>query len=488
MIFGKERIIYPYARNLLFLLALLASLYIIGVIVVNDYQIIVPVTWLIFMGLFSIYKYTNKNRRYYTPIILTIFYFFGYLLSLANTLMNKSNLRAIGFKAIGSFGFSFWEYLSLTFIISTGMLGILCSVVFMEKFKNSCRSLFRYFNPNKKQIIRINYVIISLLIWFLISTAIFLYMNKIGIGRTGLKPETLLPFKLVGILFYVKLILIPCLGCFLFGVILETNNKILINLSIILLILLGIIGSISGISRGSLIFSVLPSFIYMLFKSHKNDFKRKILKSYSIIAILLLMILIPLVLGMRNIGYAGGKIDFSTAINILKSFKVADLPGAAGSLISLILDRVMGINELYAVFSSGIKDLYAPWALFITDGAYLEKIIKAVFGFVPSNEGNLAFGVGFGLWGVLQLSGSYSVIFLGTFVACSLSMAIEEIFIRNGMYYVACFFAINFGMLVWEGLYVSRLSRTLLMIFICLIITVSLKKLFYRRITCETSL
>jgi len=234
-----------------------------------------------------------------------------------------------------------------------------------------------------------------------------------------------------------------------------------------MLIFVGALGSIAGISRSYFVFTIFPAFLFMLLTSYKTDWKRKILFRYMFVAFIVVLVLVALVHNLRNFGYATGNISIDESYRILTAWSDIDLLKATSTFLYLVTARIGGIRGLLAVASSGVSDLYAPWAIFISDSVYTSRLLLSVFGFLPASNSMLAFGVEFGLWGMLALSGSYIVIFLGTIISCLIVICVEELLLEKGHILLLCFFALYLCMKIWGNICLFFLIRDSIMISLC---------------------
>lgn len=478
---SNDRAVAPFARRWLRAFGCLSSIYVLFVFAIDGSLHFLWGVLLVGIGLISLFAYTRSKRRYYTPLILTIFYFFGYLLSFTYILLNKDEMPVAGFMAIGPFGFTDAEFFPVVLVICAGMAGIMVATFSAEK-------IFKHFHAIKAK--RIEPILFSIKtttlrnwvwLWFIFSVALIMLMWHLEIGRVGMKDETILPFKLAGIFFFLRGIVVPFGGFLLLGLSISADKKKLTKLILCMLIFVGILGSIAGISRGYFVITVFPALLFMFLTSYKNDWNRKILSRYMFAIFIITLISIVFVQGLRNIGYAGGDISIFEVAGLLTiMWSDFDLVEAFSAFISLATSRIGGMRELLAASSSGVSDLYAPWAIFISDGKYLEDLLFSVFGFLPAADDLLAFGVVFGLWGGLALSGSYTVVFWGTIMSCLIVMFVEELFIRKKAYSVACFLSVYLCMFIWGGVYLFFLVRIGVSILLCYVIVKLISKLSYQ--------
>jgi len=462
-------IVSPFARRILWIFGILSSAYVLIVFAIDDCLSFFWGPLLVLIGLFSLYIYTKPQRRYYSPLVLTIFYFLGYLISFADILLNKSDAPVSGFMSIGLFGFTDDEFLKVVLAIFVGMSGILFATFSAER-------IFKRFHVvSVKRDAQTFFIKAKSLqnwawIWFTSSVSLIFLMYYLEIGRIGLKGSTTLPFKLVGTFFFFRNVVVPFGGLLLLGLSLNADKKGLTKLLLWMLILVGALGSIAGISRGYFVFTISPALFFMLLTSYKSGWNRKMLFRFIFVAFIMVLVLVVLVQNLRNAGYATGDLSIYESYRVLTARSDFDLLKAISTFFSLATARIGGMRELLAGVSSGVNDLYAPWAIFITDSVYLQGLLLSVFGFLPSTSDTHAFGVGFGLWGMFTLSGSYMVIFIGTVASCLIVICVEELFIRKGRYSVACFFATYLCMQIWGNIYLFILVRNAIMIAICYVI------------------
>ena len=166
------------------------------------------------IGLFSLFIYTKRRRRYYTPLIFMIFYFLGYMLSFSYVLLNKNDVPRSGFGAIGDFMFTDSNFFIVMLVVTAGMGGILTATLIAEKIFRRRHDIATRKNVEpgflpKKQL----YAWIWL--WGCFSICLVLLMWALEIGRTGLVGKTHLPLRLVGLFVYLRGIFVPFCGILL---------------------------------------------------------------------------------------------------------------------------------------------------------------------------------------------------------------------------------------------------------------------------------
>ena len=461
-------LIEPAPRKVMRVFGVIISIYAIAVFAIDDSVSFFWGVMLAAFGLFPLFIYTKRKLRYYSPLIFTMFYFLGYLLSGANVLLNKAEIPRTGYGAIGNFMFTDADFLTLSFVIIAGMSGIMTATFIAEKifgYRRRIGPLTKseyYFLPKKK-------LHLWIWVWVFFSIFLMLLMWHFEIGRTGMRGKTPLPFKLVGLFFYLKGIFVPVCGILLLDICLQGIRRRLASLVLILLIVIGILSSLSGTSKGGVAFIVFPAILFLFFTSHRSNLSQKLLPWFSVVALVIAFIVVFIVSAVRRFAYANLSWNFVDAINVLTSLNDVDLHYSFYIFISTMTDRVGGIRELMAVIGSNISDIEYPIKVFMgmVNDEYHRYLSYSVFGFiVPEGEG-IAFGLTYGMWGRLFLSKSYFVVYIGTVFLVGILICFEEIFLRKGLYSVALMFSIIICFQFWGGVTLLRLSRFLVLLLIC---------------------
>lgn len=466
----NSELITPFPRRILLLFGLIISAYVMVVFALDDSLNFLWGVMLASIGFFSLFIYTKRRRRYYTPLIITIFYFMGYLLSSSNILLNKVNISRTGFGAIGSFMFTDSNFLTLFLVIFAGMSGIMTVTLIAEKIFRHGRFIFTskemgsYFLPKKQ-------LCMWICLWFCFSVVVLIVMWHLEIGCLGLKPKTRLPFRLVGLFIYLRSIFIPFCGLLFLDICLRSGWKRLGSMVLVLLIIIGIIGSLSAASRGVVVFTVFPAILFLLFTSRGNNLSQKLFVRFFAISFICTLVVIFIVGFERNIAYGTISWNLSDAKNLLTNLNLHefDFLEAVVSFMALATDRIGGIRDLMAVASSNVSGIEIPVKLFMgTLGRNLSSsICYSVKGFNPITSGGLAFGITYGMWGQLFLSKSYLAVYLGTVLLVGIIICLEEVFLRKGLHSVALLVSILLGIQFWGTASMFILSRFVVMLLIC---------------------
>jgi len=441
------------------------------------------------VGLFSLFFYTKPRRRYYTPLIFTIFYFLGYLLYFTHMLIHKDEMPVTGYMSIGVFEFTDSKFFPVALVICAGMGGIMTATLIAER-------IFRY-RSRLTRVKRIELESFSktklcrwIWLWFGFSVCLILLMWGLEIGRTGLRSKTQLPFKLEGVFYFFRKIFIPFCGIFLLDLCLKVNKKNLATLVLIFLLILGTLGSLGAISRKVLPFTILPAVLFLLLTSQRNNLNQKLFFRFIVISTIAMVCIVPFVQVLRNVGFQGENLCLGDSLIILSGYRDFDFSRMISTFLTLATQRIGGMAGLLAVASSGIAETEIPLKLFIGDSLLSSNICYAAYGFNPIVNGTLAFGIGFGMWGGLFLSGSYLVVYFGTILLVGIVLCFEEVFLRKGIYSVALLFSIVLGFEFWGGsASMFLLSRYFVLLLVCYLSMLFILKNTQRRLRkkCDSS-
>jgi hypothetical protein len=414
------------------------------------------------IGIASMLYYTRPGRRYYLPIIWTMFYAVGYLLALADVLLNPDTAGVLGSATFYLLDFSFRGFLPLFDSIAAGMSGLFLAVLCCERIiprrPPRHRQAGRFAAFTDRAVPR------GFWIWFTGSAAVIMLMARLGIGRTGLVHSTSLPFKLAGILVYIKNMVIPFVGFFLVVPTLTSGSRRRIYVALAMLTVIGLLGSVAFLSRGFLVFMSLPPLLFLLFQSARRSSARSALGGSAAMFLLVITVMVPLVDAIRISKYLGANVSI---YGVEQAMSQSSPAGALSRTMSLAVQRVIGFKELVAVHGAGLRGPDAPWRVFRGDSDYIDQLQYDLWGFYQDPTGETAFGYGYGLWGWLYLGGSNWTVLLGTWLATVLIILFEDLFIRRGLRPLALFIAVQFGIWIWGGIDFFLLSRLVVTAVAC---------------------
>lgn len=464
------RIIKPFSLRLLRIFGYMSSAYVLFVFGIDDSLNFFWGPLLAGIGLLSLFIYTKPKRRYYSPVIFTLFYFLGYLLNLAYILLNKGEMPVTGWGSIGTFGFTDSEFLPVVFVIFAGMSGIVTATLIAEKlFRDrgtspAVGSVTFGFESKKR-------LTIWTWLWFAFSICLIILMLHLEIARVGLAHKTYLPYKLVGAFYFLRQIFIPFFGILLLDISLRNNQTKLANLILVLIVIIGVLIGLGGVSRGGFCFMVFPPLVYLLFTSQRNNLNKKLFLRFFMVTVIAGALVVPLIQLLRDVAYVDRALNMGTVLELVGRRNLSDFDffKAIPSFFSFIAFRTAGISELLAVASSGIEGIEIPFKLLM--GIEFENlsssVLYSVYGFIPKVNEDLVFGITYGMWGMLFLSRSYVVVYFGTIFYLGIIIIFEEIFIRKSMHSTALVFATVFGYQVWETANSYLLSRYIVALLFC---------------------
>ena len=457
----KKLLISNYSRLRLSYIAVIISLFFLFAFIVNGSMNVLLGLILVSLGFLSLQIYIKPKRKYFTPLILTIFFYLGYVLSLTNMLLDDSNISRTGFGSIGSFIFNNAQFAILIFVVFCGLSGIYFANMFSEKFISK-RTSEIYLDENTIPLEK-RTVIGWILIWFILSISIVFVLWMYGIGRIGMVNQVYLPFKLSGTLYYLKQIFIPLGGLVLLEICIRNNFIRWAIIVFVLLLFVGALGSISSASRGAFAFTVFPAFIYLFFTSKKNNINKKLFKQFILISAIGAAIIFSVVGLVREYAYSTGSWSVADIHQIIQNATSSDfgISYMLKNFILLLTHRIGGAQSLMAVISSNIEGATIPVMMFLgnMENNTSQSIMYSVTGFIPLKTNTLAYGTSYGMWGQLFLSKNYFVVFSGTFIYVFISICIEEVFIRKGQLSAALIVSILLNYQFWGSASLFQLSR-----------------------------
>lgn len=368
----------------------------------------------VFMSVVAISFATGKKRKYYFPIIFIVFYIIGYMISFSLLILNKHILSSVGFNAIGTFGFTSEEWLRIVLIIFSGLSGMIFATKLFEVFsrqkKMHCSQMVESLGKKKKTCKML------LTLWILFSATVILTMGSLGIAKHGFVESRELPFKMTGILLYTRNYMIPLFGFILMDVFVRCYNNRLRNITIFFLLGFGLLNSIIFYSRAQFIVPLFMILLYFSINVGRYNIKKRKLIIYYVLVIPVIGAVLFLLSQGRELIYRGGafvdifNINFNPLDVILYGFY-------------FFADRLEGVRILFAIDSSHVNGFRQTWAAFISDNTITYNTLLSVFGMEFNNPG-YAFGISYGLWGLLYLSKNYFIVFIGTLLNTSLVLFI----------------------------------------------------------------
>jgi hypothetical protein len=381
------------------------------------------------------------------------------LISIANVvgtpivILNKDNYSYNGWNAIKDFDFSNAYFFS---IYAYSLLSIIALIGFVSFFEFSFAKLklviFKsakdtdlenFKSINKTKLLN-NPTKYNTLFIFLMGIsaclAIFMYINKIGI--LGVEPEPL-PFKIIGILFYLRGYILPIFIFYMFNK--TSQSTVLMFITVLISIIMGVFSASRGIG-----------FIY-LFPVIAVLLIRKITLFRIVISLFLILFCYMLTTIGRDIIYSS--LDQSVSPGELLSgvfegrSEFHSVDGLFVSLLNIvgtISNRLYGIQDQILAYQYILNE---PWSSF---GNFLlmepiADIAKDLYGleFLPGQ----GYGVGMGIIGTFVMIGRSDILLFifGIVVYALIAVIVNQslnllFFYKNikkyhNLYYMALFIA-----------------------------------------------
>jgi hypothetical protein len=398
---------------------------------------------------------TNRDRRYYTPLFVAIFYLFGYLIAFAILLLNKNTSLIAGNYIDSFFSFTSAQVFSIISITITGVFAVIFATLVFEKFFSKTQI--------KKDNNYLKLSMNTIYLWFFLSCALLVVMWVLGVGRGGLQNSTLLPFRLAGIMVYARNFLVPFVGTFFFGIYMCNNPRLALHI-FRLIVCLGILATVTSLSKSIFIFYCAPTVLFVFFTLGRKEWLYRVFLRYSLLTLVLFSFLIVFLETLRTLGYHNQNINLISQLSLLE---FSDMKTGFLRILTLSISRIIGLKELILINSSTLFDSKGPLMVFFENTEYINSVLLDVFNIIPQNDGFTSTGIGFGLWGMLYLGGSLLMVFGGTFLLYLFPLFVEEVFLRENEKILSLFFSVQLGLWFFGGVNMSFLFRTSIMLFLC---------------------
>lgn len=415
------------------------------------------------IGVLGVWYGTGKSRTYFTPLFFGAYYSLGFLGTLSLVISKLEEVKIDGHGGYGSFQFNNYHFEGFVIATISGALGLICGILLFQRF-----TLGQKIGPTMWSESAQSSRIITF--WFIATILNILVLWSLGIGQAGLVAGTRLPRGIATAMVYTKNLLSPCIGLLFLEVALRESRIKRVGIILVALFIIGLIGTIGGLSRGYFVSTFGVAIIYAILRNWGAIRGSRRLVGYAIVGCMALPFVTYLVNEMRVAGYGQGSAKITNAVDIRGIATGFALDDALEQVLALATERIGGSRELMAAQSSGISNLYAPIALFIGDDDEIANLHIAVFGFLPNQDNTTAYGVEFGLFGMFALSGHYIVIFVGCLLGGLLVIYIESRFTERNLGSAALFFVVYFGSMVWGNAYFSIMYKSLLAVGVCLFV------------------
>ena len=473
---SSDAFLFSFGRKYILLFGWICSFTIITVIwlwaSVNPLWISL---WCAF-GMIALNIHTKSQRKYFAPFFMTILYFFGYLLALIYVVIHKNSFHLNDrYAYILLEDLKSKDMLRLTLVLAAGLAGIICTTFVSEYFSKRTGNFSSLQIPGKNKNVSNNKTYILICSWLVGSVLLLLCMWLLRIGRGGLSNQTILPFKLAGIMVYSRSFLIPFIGIVFLEINLNHGRTKQVWFILYSIIFIGLLGSITAMSRSYFFYATIPPITYLILKEWRNNQNQRILALSLLLCVIASVIMVSFVHNLRTTGFTGDTLSLSK-LNVHDSESA--IAEGATKLVTLAVTRTIGLQELLRVYDASIHDISAPIAVFWgSDKQYLNFLLLQVTGRkFESSDGTTSFGYGFGLWGGWFMSGSYILVFLASFVFSLLIVFVENIFLRKGFQICTIYLSLTLSMWTWGGIYLFFLKRAIFMIIVCYFVMIKLQK------------
>jgi hypothetical protein len=248
----------------------------------------------------------------------------------------------------------------------------------------------------------------------------------------------------------------------LFDVLIQSGQRAKIMVFYVLYTLVAFYFSFASLSRSAIGAALLP-LVYVWLRRRKGKLAIGTIVKLTTVSVFFVYVAVSVT------SYRGGLYSGETSISGSQVGQVAQTLASFDSrevllFSDFLLSRIEGSRELMAVLSAPVSGVATFWREFISSDAAFDE---SVWGFSVEAEG-LAFGRSYGLLGLLYISKSLLVVFLGAGAYVWLMLSVERTVLRRG--YVATSFFISFVLflIVWANMtwfYIARFAVILLMLY-----------------------
>jgi hypothetical protein len=310
-----------------------------------------------------------KISSIFIKVNFALFYL-GYLLSMPIVFHNSDSYKDTGWKAIGSYNFDYLQTFNALFIVILYIslfviIGLIFDKILLKPYREKNSYNFNEYFGILSYFSKYRTVFIALLILqFYLSYIMFTY--KIGV--VGIIPETNIPFKIVGILYYYRFLILPVI---IFLLIFSSNKNN--NIILFLVVIEALVSGIFSVSRIIVVFHLLPVILFLMYKG------RNIVLGW---VLLYTVLTIHFVTVTREFVYALDDFHSVNLYNLFDFYKLYD-KSTLNNIIDLILSiltRVQGYPEFMLTFFQDLK--YIDFNLFLNKQLGLRSLNYGDFNIV----------------------------------------------------------------------------------------------------------
>jgi hypothetical protein len=371
----------------------------------------------------GLFLYISIRENHLTLSLFSGAFFVAHAINPPFFFLYKNDYTHSGWTAVKDFNFEIYKFLQIYIWPYAIMLFILLFTLTLNRiFPIGKNKSFKFgvtdrnVNSNNDFIKGSKTKLYSILLWlFIILLAvplnIFMFNNQIGI--LGL-PQSRLPFKLTGTLYYFKYFIIPILIYYLY---MKSNRSTVLAL---IVLIYGVLAGLAGVSRSISAFACST----VIFFSVKDRQPIRLL-----ISTFIMIMAFEMITYQRDFVYSSEGLDFSDLIlNVDWVSTVSwDLPFR---ILNAISGRLNGAQNIVLVYQCDLDDQINAILRFFSGQDIVENPALEFFGL--NLPGDRAYGIGLGLISCLLLLSNKNIlvlILLGFVIASFLYLS--ELVARN---------------------------------------------------------
>ncbi len=387
---------------------------------------------------------TSPARCYYSPLVFSMWFNLGCVLSFADLMINEAIHRSHPNPATAAFAFTDGEMWLGVSYLAVGALAIVVATLFAEKFV--ARD-----TPSRPRAFRDQGIAVKAVIgWTVLSLILMVVLAYLQIGRTGLVNKTELPFHLAGLISFTRSYAVPVFGLLIVDMLVSGKYGLILKCMFVGLVLVGLAGSITSLSRGYLGFLVIALSLYFVVNLGRHRANSRSLILWVAGAAPFLLLSIFLVNSLRDKGFAGQELSISSVGSYIGASRLTDLGLILTDFFNLAVGRIGGLQELLGTLSAPhVWDARNPWYLFMENEEVMSWLQRGVLGFVTYGDATVGFGYSYSLWGSLALGGSMWHVLVGTCAYLAALLAMEEAFYRINLPVISLVLTVNVGFQFW---------------------------------------
>jgi hypothetical protein len=293
-------------------------------------------------------------------------------------------------------------------------------------------------------------------------------MGLAGIGRVTLMDETALPWHLNGFLWWLRSLAVPVIGASFVQHSIQNRDRTNLFGALTGLLVVGFLGSLFGLSRSILVYTVVPSVLYMML--HPDAAARSMGLKYLLLLGGVTVFMVQIVSIMRNVGFANNTLSLGSLgqlSEIDSSYGDVSLSKILPQMLQLFINRQGGAQELALIIGSSAQSTERIWQYFISDPSF--EFMRELFA-IPEASGIGVFGAGFPGMSWLYFGNNMLIVILGTAIQIALVMGLEEIFLMRGWRAGAVFIGIYFAARFWYSFYWEMFWKGMVMYILTLLL------------------